>query len=510
MFLICYKISDPISLYNVKNKWIGDVRRHRPDAPVVLCGCMSDLRADQATAAALAKVGRAAVSREQGLAICCEIGAVNFVEASAATDHKDVQEAFEVCAVAAISKQANFVSSPVNPIKSPLESKISKRNGSSGGGHRNAVNEFFSPRSHPSNKSLVSSTSLITDNSNTASSKKSFGSASTHSSLGKKIGNISFSGSDSESVCFESTASTTPAQYNLSSKVILEDDIFPNGLQPRSPRSEDASNERQKVVRQQLRSSFVGTPPIRNETSSTSSPRPRDRLELGAENDVDVETSVDTLDKQFPDFRRPTRLSSASVVSPNSNRKSVIIDPTASPLTSPTMAQVRPSGLSRRTSFRSQSGNTPKAVATPKSPLADCPAIETCQAEDSLSPLAVSTRKPLPKSQILVTSSPNNLAAFDMKQTAGESLKSLGSTASHGSTGSAGSKTSTGSSLISTDSAGRQVSRDILDPDVPDTEDPELLRQLQFVSPKTGVFRPVNAPASAGKNGRKKPNCRMM
>ena len=174
------------------------------------------------------------------------------------------------------------------------------------------------------------------------------------------------------------------------------------------------------------------------------------------------------------------------------------------------MAQVRPSGLSRRTSFRSQSGNTPKAVATPKSPLADCPAIETCQAEDSLSPLAVSTRKPLPKSQILVTSSPNNLAAFDMKQTAGESLKSLGSTASHGSTGSAGSKTSTGSSLISTDSAGRQVSRDILDPDVPDTEDPELLRQLQFVSPKTGVFRPVNAPASAGKNGRKKPNCRMM
>ena len=173
------------------------------------------------------------------------------------------------------------------------------------------------------------------------------------------------------------------------------------------------------------------------------------------------------------------------------------------------MAQVRPSGLSRRTSFRSQ-GNTPKAVASPKSPLSDCPGIELPpvqqQQQDTLSPLAVSTRKPAPKSQLMV-SSPNSLAAFDMKQNAGESLKSQGST---------GSKTSTGSSLISTDSnamtsgSGRQVSRDILDPDVPDTEDPELLRQLQFVSPKNGVFRPINTSSPFNKNGKKKQNCRMM
>jgi hypothetical protein len=98
-----------------------------------------------------------------------------------------------------------------------------------------------------------------------------------------------------------------------------------------------------------------------------------------------------------------------------------------------------------------------------------------------------------------------------MKQNAGESLKSQGST------GSTGSKTSTGSSLVSTDSnvnssSARQVSRDILDPDVPDTEDPELLRQLQFVSPKNGVFRPINtsSPFGLSKNGKKKPNCRMM
>ena len=33
----------------------------------------------------------------------------------------------------------------------------------------------------------------------------------------------------------------------------------------------------------------------------------------------------------------------------------------------------------------------------------------------------------------------------------------------------------------------------VMDPNVPNTEDPELLNKLQFVSPKTGVFRPVES-----------------
>ena len=58
--------------------------------------------------------------------------------------------------------------------------------------------------------------------------------------------------------------------------------------------------------------------------------------------------------------------------------------------------------------------------------------------------------------------------------------------------------------------------KDILDPDVPDTEDPELLRQLAFVSPKQGVFRPVNSSATTGSStsgkqgGKKKQNCSVM
>ena len=60
-FLVCYKISDPISLYNVKNKWVREVNAYCQAAgvnrkvPVVLCGCQSDLRNDPSTLSQLGK-----------------------------------------------------------------------------------------------------------------------------------------------------------------------------------------------------------------------------------------------------------------------------------------------------------------------------------------------------------------------------------------------------------------------------------------------------------------------
>ena len=77
-----------------------------------------------------------------------------------------------------------------------------------------------------------------------------------------------------------------------------------------------------------------------------------------------------------------------------------------------------------------------------------------------------------------------------------ESLKSQGST------GSTGSKTSTNSS--SSTSALTQVQALLdLEENVPNTEDPELLNQLSFVSPKAGVYRPVNNNANSSVNAGK-------
>ena len=82
-----------------------------------------------------------------------------------------------------------------------------------------------------------------------------------------------------------------------------------------------------------------------------------------------------------------------------------------------------------------------------------------------------------------------------------ESLKSYSSTASHGSTGSKMSSTSSQMSAQATWSGPRDTS-------LPDTEDPSVLRNLEFISPKAGVYRPVhsnNARAAA-----KKDKCSLM
>jgi hypothetical protein len=194
-------------------------------------------------------------------------------------------------------------------------------------------------------------------------------------------------------------------------------------------------------------------------------------------------------------------------------------------------AQIRPSCLSRRTSFRSQRpGQPPIPVASPKSPLG--------------STFSYDLKSPAPPAQEVLLDL-NKSSKHLQKQQGGakvfESLKSHTSTASQGSTGS---KTSTGSSVTSSSSlssaakiaAGLMppteevpspsqqqqhpmlraaVSKHILDPSVPDTENPELLAQLQFVSPKQGVYRPVqsgggSSAATGGKGGKNKQSCSVM
>ena len=79
-----------------------------------------------------------------------------------------------------------------------------------------------------------------------------------------------------------------------------------------------------------------------------------------------------------------------------------------------------------------------------------------------------------------------------------ESLKSQTSTASHGSTGS---KISSSSSQVSHWAGPR-------DPGEPLTDSPQLLNNLEFISPKAGVYRPVNS--GTGGRSSKKDKCSLM
>ncbi|KAF2348480.1 Small GTPase superfamily [Trinorchestia longiramus] len=46
VFLVCFSVVSPTSFHNVKEKWLPELNRHWPGAPVLLVGTQSDLRTD--------------------------------------------------------------------------------------------------------------------------------------------------------------------------------------------------------------------------------------------------------------------------------------------------------------------------------------------------------------------------------------------------------------------------------------------------------------------------------
>ena len=106
MFMLCYKISDPASLFSALNFWCPEVRAVSPDAPIILVGCQSDLRGDRDVISCLAKSGRAPVSSDQALSFSRQISAVIYVETSAKTSTRSAISAFEVAGLASLGKIA--------------------------------------------------------------------------------------------------------------------------------------------------------------------------------------------------------------------------------------------------------------------------------------------------------------------------------------------------------------------------------------------------------------------
>eukprot|EP00095_Tigriopus_kingsejongensis_P011767 snap_masked-scaffold119_size336447-processed-gene-0.0 protein:Tk11767 transcript:snap_masked-scaffold119_size336447-processed-gene-0.0-mRNA-1 annotation:"rho-related gtp-binding protein" len=433
VFLLCYKIADPISLQNVKTKWMPEIRRHdhggHGAVPIILCGCQSDLRSDAGVLEQLSKVGRGPVSQEQGLGVCCEVGAVNYIETSSAMAYEsrsEVHEAFELCALAFIkSGRGDLPRSPSSASSST---------------HKHLLNNSFGSQSD-------------------LSLPKKSGSAC--SSLKKRAQNISFSSSENEMAI----NSTVPP--------ILEDDVFPGvSSQSRSPRLSHGDKARIRSKSQHR----VSMAPTRNELAFM----------------VEEEPAPPPL------FTSTTNRSSCTAINIHST--------TSQSPVSPAQAQVRANGLSRRTSFLAQT--KPHGALSVESPSSPLGSVSSSSCYDLKSPVMSTHSVPTSSYEI----KPNGLKVLGF-----ESLKSHASTGSQGSTGS---KTSTGSSYGSTSTAAAHLrKRGSLmpkDPSVPDTEDPELLRNLQYVSPKAGVYRPINSNGTAaghnssGNGGKGKKNCTIM
>ncbi|KAG9344343.1 hypothetical protein JZ751_011012 [Albula glossodonta] len=103
VFLLCFSVVSPASFQNVTEKWVPEIRRHCPRAPVVLVGTQSDLRQDVKVLIELAKYRERPVDPQEAQLCARDIQAVSYVECSALTQ-KNLKEVFDAAIVASIQQ----------------------------------------------------------------------------------------------------------------------------------------------------------------------------------------------------------------------------------------------------------------------------------------------------------------------------------------------------------------------------------------------------------------------
>ena len=101
IFLLCFSVVSPTSFQNVGEKWVPEIRRHCPKAPIILVGTQSDLREDVKVLIELDKCKEKPVPEEAAKLCAEEVKAVSYIECSALTQ-KNLKEVFDAAIVAGI------------------------------------------------------------------------------------------------------------------------------------------------------------------------------------------------------------------------------------------------------------------------------------------------------------------------------------------------------------------------------------------------------------------------
>lgn len=83
VFLVCFSLSDPVTLDNVKREWLTEIQLLTPKAPFVLVGTKSDLRTDEETLQKLKARDLKPISTQEGFKVAKANGARAYVECSA-------------------------------------------------------------------------------------------------------------------------------------------------------------------------------------------------------------------------------------------------------------------------------------------------------------------------------------------------------------------------------------------------------------------------------------------
>ncbi|CAG2228098.1 rho-related GTP-binding protein RhoU-like [Mytilus galloprovincialis] len=120
VFLLCFSVVTPTSFHNVTEKWVPEIRKHCPKAPIVLVGTQSDLRNDVKVLIELAHYKEEPIPESEAKLLAERIGAADYVECSALTQ-KNLKEVFDTAIIAALSGP------PIKRNKSVRRSKKEKK-----------------------------------------------------------------------------------------------------------------------------------------------------------------------------------------------------------------------------------------------------------------------------------------------------------------------------------------------------------------------------------------------
>ncbi|XP_058485411.1 ras homolog family member Ua [Solea solea] len=106
VFLLCFSVVNPTSFQNVPEKWVPEIRRYAPFAPLILVGTQCDLREDVKVLIELAKYRERPVDPVDAWDCAMEIGAVAYMECSSLTQ-KNLKEVFDAAILASLQKYSS-------------------------------------------------------------------------------------------------------------------------------------------------------------------------------------------------------------------------------------------------------------------------------------------------------------------------------------------------------------------------------------------------------------------
>jgi small GTP-binding protein len=101
VFMISFSLVDPVTLENVENAWVQEIKEHCPNTPYILVGLKSDLRDNPLD-------GMTPIPKSKGEEMVRKIGACDYVECSA-YKAMNLKEVFEAAIKIALNPPATKV-----------------------------------------------------------------------------------------------------------------------------------------------------------------------------------------------------------------------------------------------------------------------------------------------------------------------------------------------------------------------------------------------------------------